>query len=59
MTITDPIVLDRLACLADATGRDPDVLATEILRNFFYPTYRHPLINEFRWRMDVVGGLED
>lgn len=58
MTIDDAAVLDALDGLASATGREADDLMVEILRNFFWPAYKHQLIREFRWRMDVLGGAD-
>lgn len=58
MTITDTTVISELDRLAGATGREPDDLVVEILRNFFRPKYKHDLINEFRWRMDVIRGVD-
>jgi hypothetical protein len=56
MTITDTALLNALDGLSSATGRDSDTLIVEILRNFFWPAYKHELIREFRWRIDVIGG---
>lgn len=58
MTITDTAVISGLEKLASATGRDQDDLVVEILRNFFHPRYKHSLINEFRWRMEIIGGVD-
>ncbi|UPG94516.1 hypothetical protein [Luteibacter aegosomatissinici] len=58
MKITDNEVLADLDTLAEATGRTPNDLILEIVRNFFRPRYKHELINEFRWRMDIIGGID-
>jgi len=58
MKITDSEVLADLDALSEATGREPNDLILEIVRNFFRPKYKHALINEFRWRMDIIGGVD-
>lgn len=58
MTIKDTTVIADLEKLSEATARHCDDLVVDILRNFFHPRYKHALIREFRWRMDVLGGVD-
>ncbi|WP_157006316.1 hypothetical protein [Luteibacter yeojuensis] len=58
MIITDGALLSDLDNLSGITGRDPEDLVVEILRSFFRPAHTHQLVNEFRWRIEVLGGID-
>lgn len=54
MEITDTELINELEKLGDAFDLDHDLVATEILRNFFRPKYKYSLMNDFRSHLGLL-----